>query len=56
MRLLGDKYPIDRDIRQQVLIELGDEANGALNALDVEYFELEVRLDLDAAMNALVRK
>ena len=56
MRLLGDSYPTDRDLRQTVLSELGDEADEALSALDMENFEMEVRVDLDAAMDALLRR
>ena len=53
LAVLGEPYPVDRLRRQDVLLKLDGEREGLLQVLDGDYYQLEVDLDLDAAMQRL---
>jgi hypothetical protein len=53
--MLGSPYPVDRDARQQRLVETGLEPE-AFEDLYNGYREIELAIDLDAVMDNLARR
>lgn len=56
MAVVGDPYPTERTLRQDVLLGLAEDDLDRLEELDDEYLELEATQDLDATMRRLASR